>query len=136
MRASPIYKFISLVFIAISSFVFADKERTLSSEEHASLLKIQQFQAVYDEDFWFNKDFEKFRHVLLHLMDNVGKMAKYCEAKEHGKDPEIAKLIDEVVPDIFMHALQFANAFDIDLSQKYEERINHNIKRITSASKN
>jgi NTP pyrophosphatase (non-canonical NTP hydrolase) len=134
MRATPIFKLVFCAILAVSGLLFGVQERMLSKVEHESLLKMQQFQAAYDEDFWFNKDFEKFRHVLLHLMDNVGKMAKYCEAKEHGKDPEIAKLIDEVVPDIFMHVLQFANAFDIDLSQKYEERINQNIKKITASA--
>lgn len=105
--------------------------QSLQGECETSVLKLQEFQKQYDEIYWFNRDFPKFRHVLLHLVDNVGKLAKYCEAKEHGKDPDPTQLIDEVLPDVLMHALQFANAFDIDLEQKYRQRIDTNIQKRT-----
>ncbi|MES2345378.1 MAG: hypothetical protein V4494_05530 [Chlamydiota bacterium] len=128
------YFFLFLIFSAncvlhAIEHVQLDPSKKLSVEERVSMLEMQKFQREYDEEFWFNRDFEKFRHVFLHLVDSVGKIAKYCETKEHGKEPDPTQLIDEVLPDLLMHTLQFANAFDIDLGEKYEERINANIKR-------
>ncbi len=112
--------------------ILLDQTKTLSMNEHLSMLEMQKFQMGYDEIFWFNRDFEKVRHILLHLMDSVGKIAKYCESKEHGNEPDISQLINEVFPDLLMHSLQFANEFDVNLGVKYEERINSNIKKITA----
>ena len=112
--------------------ILLDQTRTLSMNEQLSMLEMQKFQKEYDEVFWFNRDFEKVRHVLLHLMDSVGKIAKYCESKEHGNEPDVSQLINEVFPDLLMHALQFANEFNVELGPKYEDRINSNIKNITA----
>lgn len=85
----------------------------------------QLFQNEFDEkNFEINHDFEKLRHILLHLVKTTGKMATYCEVKEHGKiEPDSSKLIDEVVPDLLIHALQIANYYDVNLGKKYTERI-------------
>lgn len=112
--------------------ILLDQTKTLSINERLSMLEMQKFQMEYDEAFWFNRDFEKVRHILLHLMDSVGKIAKYCESKEHGNEPDASQLINEVFPDLLMHSLQFANEFDIELGEKYEERINSNINNITA----
>jgi NTP pyrophosphatase (non-canonical NTP hydrolase) len=87
--------------------------------------EMQQFQRAFDEEnFQINDGFEKTRHILLHLMKSTGKMASYCEVKEHGKtEPDPSQLINEVLPDLLMHALQIANQYDIDLGAKYMERI-------------
>jgi NTP pyrophosphatase (non-canonical NTP hydrolase) len=93
--------------------------------------EMQQFQREFDEEnFQINDGFEKIRHILLHLMKSTGKMASYCEVKEHGKtEPDPAELINEVLPDLLMHALQIANQYDVDLGAKYEERIEFIIDR-------
>jgi len=117
----------------ISSLLSTDNNKIeIPSEVLVSMLEMQKIQREYDEDFWFNRDFEKFRHVLLHLVDDVGKIAKYCETKEHGKEPDPSELINKVLPDLLMHTLQFSNAFEIDLGEKYEARINSNIRKISN----
>lgn len=86
----------------------------------------------YDSKYFeINHDFEKLRHILLHLMKSTGKLASYCEIKEHGKPADPIQITDEVLPDLYMHALQIANLFEIDLGTKYEERIESNIQRLS-----
>ena len=91
----------------------------------------QSFQNDFDEKYFeINHDFEKLRHILLHLMKTTGKMATYCEVKEHGKiEPDPSQLINEVIPDLLIHALQIANYYHIDLGEKYAERIQSIINR-------
>jgi hypothetical protein len=90
----------------------------------------QQFQREFDEKhFQLNHGFEKIRHILLHLAISTGKMASYCETKEHGKEPDPQQLLDEVLPDLLIHALQIANHYDVDLGAKYEERIQFILNR-------
>jgi NTP pyrophosphatase (non-canonical NTP hydrolase) len=92
---------------------------------------MQQFQRAFDEkNFQINDGFEKTRHILLHLMKSTGKMASYCEIKEHGKtEPDPSQLINEVLPDLLIHALQIANQYEVDLGAKYMERIEFIINR-------
>ena len=63
----------------------------------------------------------------------TGKMATYCEAKEHGKEPDASQLVNEVLPDLLIHALQIANYYQVDLGQKYEERIRCIIDRFNKS---
>ncbi len=100
----------------------------LAAEDQPNLINTeaaQRFQIDYDGKYFeINHDFEKLRHIILHLMKTVGKAATYCEIKEHGKiDPDSSPLINEVTPDLLIHALQLANYFNIDLGSKYNERI-------------
>src|SRR5579872_885997 len=85
----------------------------------------QRFQADFDDNYFeINRDFEKLRHILLHLVKTTGKMATYCEVMEHGKvDPDASQLVNEVLPDLLIHALQIANYYHVDLGEKYAERI-------------
>lgn len=94
----------------------------------------QLFQDEFDEKYFeINQDFEKLRHILLHLVKTTGKMATYCEVKEHGKtEPDAKQLIDEVLPDLLIHALQIANYYQVDLGEKYKERIQYIINRSSS----
>ncbi len=110
--------------------------RLIASEDHViNTEEAQKFQAEYDEQYFeINHDFEKLRHIVLHLMKTVGKAATYCEVKEHGKvEPDPYVLINEVTPDLLIHALQLANFFEQDLGAKYEERIESIIKRINAS---
>ena len=71
------------------------------------------------------------RHILLHLVKTTGKMATYCEAAEHGRpEPGPSQVINEVLPDLLMHALQLANYYGIDLGEKYQERVQFVINRM------
>ena len=101
--------------------------------DKVSTLDVQKNQLDYDSKYFeINNDFKKLRHILLHLMKSTGKLASYCETKEHGKPADPTALTDEVLPDLYMHALQIANLFEVDLGTKYEERIESNIQRITA----
>lgn len=123
--------FINCLLNADNNQIECNQIKKIPAEVLLSMIEMQKIQMEYDEDFWFNRDFEKFRHVLLHLVDDVGKIAKYCETKEHGKEPDPSELINKVLPDLLMHTLQFSNAFEIDLGEKYEARINSNMRKIT-----
>jgi hypothetical protein len=96
----------------------------------------QLFQGEFDERYFeINHDFEKLRHILLHLVKTTGKMATYCEVKEHGKiEPDQSPLVNEVLPDLLFHALQIANYYHVDLGEKYAERIQF-IKNRSNASR-
>lgn len=90
----------------------------------------QKFQKELDSKYFeINEGFEKLRHVLLHLMKTTGKIASYCEIKEHGKDADLSPITDEVLPDLVMHALQIANLFEVDLGEKYADRVQFIIRR-------
>jgi NTP pyrophosphatase (non-canonical NTP hydrolase) len=91
----------------------------------------QLFQDDFDAQYFeINHDFEKIRHILLHLVKTTGKMATYCEIKEHGKiEPDTSALVNEVLPDLLIHALQIANYYQVDLGEKYAERIQFIIDR-------
>lgn len=86
--------------------------------------KVQQLQQSFDdENFEINEGFEKLRHTLLHLMKTTGKVATYCEAKEHGKEPDANQLLNEALPDLLIYTLQIANLYNINLGEKYDERL-------------
>ena len=97
----------------------------------------QKFQDDFDEKYFeINQDFEKLRHILLHLVKTTGKMATYCEVMEHGKvKPDPSQLVNEVLPDLLIHALQIANYYHVDLGEKYAERIQFIINRASPPSK-
>ena len=96
----------------------------LFSEELTNLQEMQKFQKGFDEEYFeINTGFEKLRHVLLHLVKTTGKMASYCESMEHGKETNPSQVVDEVLADLLIHALQIANYYDVDLNKKYDERI-------------
>jgi hypothetical protein len=100
-----------------------------------NVCQAQQIQAVFDalyfdrEYFKNDRDFEKLRHILLHLMKTVGKISAYCEMQEHGKSGNQDELLSVALPDLYLHALQIANLFQLDLSSKYEERIAFLVER-------
>ncbi len=96
-----------------------------ANEELVNLPDRQRFQQEFDEKYFeINTGFEKLRHVLLHLVKTTGKMASYCESMEHGKKTDASQVIDEVLPDLLIHALQIANYYQVDLAEKYDERFN------------
>ncbi len=101
------------------------------------LQQLQVYQTEYDKDFFqINDDeFSKIRHITLHLMKTVGKMANYCEIIEHNllaktliRNSDRAKdsVVNEVIPDLLMHSLQLANLFNSILGKSYFERVEKN----------
>lgn len=107
-----------------------------NEELQMKLKDLQNKQMQYDADYFMIKtQFEKIRHITLHLTSTLGKMAKYCEIKEHENIPSdtIANQLEhEVIPDLLIHSLQLANIFNLDLNGEYFERLENNIKRLAS----
>ncbi len=119
-------RIVYFLYLLFSSYAFAAS--TIDTHD------AQLFQDDFDEYYFeINHDFEKLRHILLHLVKTTGKMATYCEAKEHGKEPDASQLVNEVLPDLLIHALQIANYYQVDLGQKYEERIRCIIDRFNKS---
>ena len=118
-----------LILFLLASFKVGgdeDGQRLIDTEN------AQKFQSGYDERYFqVNKNFEKLRHILLHLVKSVGKMATYCEEMEHGRESDSSLVIHEVTPDLLFHALQLANYYQINLGDEYELRINKNIQKIS-----
>lgn len=98
--------------------------------------ELQQMQRNYDKQYWnHQEEFEKIRHILLHLNKLTGKLATYCEAKEHGKEHDILDEIKQNVPaDLLIYALQFANLWDQNLADMRDKRIYANIKKHTQTT--
>ena len=111
---------ISLIFIAFHPSYLSSRE----------LMYLQEGQNDFDEKYFeINEGFEKIRHIFLHLVKTTGKLASYCESMEHGKETDSSQVVNEVLPDLLFHALQIANYYNVDLSEKYEERIQFIINR-------
>lgn len=110
-------------FLIVSSSLFSGTDLQIG--------QAQAFQREFDEQYFeINTGFEKLRHILLHLVDTTGKMAAYCEAKEHrNREASDMPMIDEVLPDLLIHALQIANHFQVDLGDKFDERIAWIVKK-------
>ncbi len=115
MRIKIVSLFLSGLFLAIASTYAGEAVNTGN---------VQQVQKDFDNEYFeINEGFEKLRHTLLHLMKTTGKIATYCEAKEHGKEPDLSPLVNEALPDLLIYALQIANLTGIDLGEKYDERL-------------
>ncbi len=107
--------FLSLLFLGMSP---AHAGEVIHTED------AQRFQQDFDGKYFeIHQDFEKLRHTVLHLMKTTGKFAAYCEAKEHGKEPDASQLVNETIPDLLIYALQIANLYNVDLGEKYDERL-------------
>jgi len=99
-------------------------------QKHQNDFDAKYFNTTYAKN---DQDFEKLRHILLHLMKTVGKLATYCETLEHGKQASNDELVNAVLPDLYLHALQIANLLSVDLGKKYNERIAFLVERNTAA---
>ena len=91
---------------------------------------------LMEEQICFDKDnteitegFEMVRHTSLHLSKLVGKLAEYCETREHSnvdKYSDELKVTNEVIPDLLVYALQLSKNFDVDLQRNYLARLSSN----------
>ena len=95
--------------------------------------ELQKKQAEYDEKCWEinSPDFEKVRHITLHLGKTLGKLSAYCERKDHKAEVSDEQIKDEVIPDLLFHALQLSNVMKVKLDEQYVKRIESNIKRFS-----
>lgn len=134
-------KKLALVFL---SFTITGSSYTMEHNptETPTTAAMQKDQREFDTQFFDkaycknDQDFEKLRHILLHLMKTVGKIASYCEIKEHGKPADPDELTNAALPDLYLHALQIANLLQVDLGEKYQERIAFLVERNTTSSQN
>ncbi len=97
------------------------------------LTELQQYQRDYDKNFYEinSPDFHKIRHILLHLTKTNGKLAAYCEAKEHRVNQNTSldfEFSEEIIPDLLLYALQLANIFEVDLDEAYLKHLEANKK--------
>lgn len=76
----------------------------------------QELQTIFDERNWAHEaGTDTTEHTLLHLMKDVGKIATYSEAVQHGHEPTEDELREQVVGNIMMHALRLANNLGVNL---------------------
>ena len=94
-------------------------------------LELQKHQKIYDAEHWDvnGSELEQARHILLHLMKAVGKLADWCERAEHGAHTSTDQITQEVAPGLQFHALQLANIFERDLEDDYLALLERNIRR-------
>ena len=60
----------------------------------------------------------------------MGKLSKYCEAREHQTNFPSDQIKKEVVPDLLFYALHLANMFNLELDQQYIKRLGENKQRL------
>ena len=70
------------------------------------------------------------QQVMQYFIVNQQTAIKNYQTVQHGKiEPDASQLIDEVLADLFIHALQIANYYNVDLDEKYAERIQYIMDR-------
>lgn len=90
--------------------------------------KLQAIQQDYDNEYWEvnYSEFEKIRHITLHIWKLMGKLSAYCERKEHGVDQTQDVLKDEIIPDLLVYAAQLGNLMNVDVGDTFLKRIERN----------
>jgi hypothetical protein len=96
-----------------------------------TLIELQQLQEKFDAENWqLNSDeLEKLRHITLHTAVLLGKLGRYCERQEHSLDSDKAIVVEEVIPDLLIYALQLANLTGENLENLYHRRLEVNRRR-------
>jgi len=86
---------------------------------------------VLDKMYSELSDNEILNHNCFHLVKAVGKLANYLEKREHNINVEKEKniVINEVIPDLIMYAVQFSNRFHVDLDYLIDKRIKETIEK-------
>lgn len=96
--------------------------------------ELQQCQSKYDSQYFTHEnksEFEQIRHITLHVMKLAGKLATYCEEKEHDKISSKEKIINEVIPDLLAFSLQLGNKLNINVENAYQKRLTDNMQRLS-----
>lgn len=91
----------------------------------------------FDREYWVAaKDVDgRTRHITLHLTKLLGKIGEIAERREHGMNPSVDKIKNEVIPDLLIYSIQLAQLYDVDLQAAYFARQDHNRKKVKSWSK-
>ena len=104
---------------------------------------IQDLQTAYDQDGWkeWNKnDFEKLRHIQLHLARTLGKFATVCHNLDHvsneGKVVDFSsdKDASNIVADLIHHASQIASIYGLEIGDCVINRYKENAARFCPES--
>lgn len=92
--------------------------------------EIQKIQEEYDQLYWQHNtpEFEKIRHITLHISKLLVKLGAYCEKTEHGDIVDKSKIKEQVIPDLVFYSAQLSNLLEVDLSDSYLKRIEDNKK--------
>lgn len=114
--------------------VLQDASRRLAgnpgSPQDLTVTQLQTLSQIYDDTYWQHNGFdEKLRHITLHMGKLLGKLAEYCENKEHAGQMPPERIASEVMPDLLFYSLQLANLFEKRLEVSYILRLGENIKR-------
>lgn len=106
------------------------KHQSLNSlkiiQEKVDLESFKIKQKNYDE----LKQIEILKHNCFHLANLVAKVARFCEKEEHNLPISNDEIINEVIPDLIIYALQLSNLFDVNLEQKYQERVDFVLQKL------
>jgi len=91
------------------------------------LRELQKFKEENDQKFhrdvmsWDKS--KQVEHCAFHLTKIAGLFSTYCEKMHHGEKYDVDKLVSDMIPDILVFALKFANMFDQNLEEIYLKRI-------------
>lgn len=92
--------------------------------------ELQKKQAEYDAKHWHQHgEFDKIRHITLHIGKLLGKLSTYCEAREHARDASDTQIRNEVIPDLQVYALQLANLLGENAGERYFRRLEETAAR-------
>lgn len=104
-----------------------------------TIIEAQRIMEECDKASFFVKDTayldltvdEIIAHNCLHLLKANAKIADYLEKKDHSLNVglELKRIIEEVIPDLFIYSLQFSNALEIDLESTLKQRIDYVINK-------
>lgn len=92
--------------------------------------EIQKIQAEYDQLYWQHNtpEFEKIRHIIVHISKLLVKLAEYCEKTEHRDIIDKSKIKEQVIPDLVLYSAQLSNLLELDLGDSYLKIIEENKK--------
>ncbi|UOZ08760.1 hypothetical protein [Amycolatopsis sp. WQ 127309] len=109
----------------------------------AGLHALQVLQRSYDDDMWDieQPEFEKIRHIHLHLSVSLGKLAKAIEPLDHrfhrGEAVDVPTMKEDLSPilaDLLMHVSQIANMLDGELNSMLLNRYKKNALKFSPES--
>lgn len=95
----------------------------------------QESYFVHDKMYADLSDDDILSHNCFHLVKAVGKIANYLEKKDHNLkiDADMEIVINQVIPDLIIYAVQFSNRFNLDLEVLLDTRIEQTVKKYSSS---
>lgn len=104
--------------------------RDLSPGCADALALLQEYQRRVDEVTWdVTAPDAHIRHIGFHLTIAAAKMARVEERRDHGVIDDA--ILDDVVADLMIYALQLANLRERDIVDLYQQRTQSNLTGMT-----